>query len=96
MDTDMDTFVTALYLKIDDELRNNPSLRIWRPEVGTAPELSDAELITMAVLQALLGFTSETCFLRHARKHLRSFFPTCRSSRAATSACASLRTSSGP
>jgi hypothetical protein len=75
VDADMDTFVTALYVKIDDELATNPSLGIWRPEVGIAPELSDAELITMAVIQALLGFTSETRFLRHARKHLRSLFP---------------------
>jgi hypothetical protein len=71
----MDTFVTALYVKIDDELATNPSLGIWRPEVGIAPELSDAELITLAVIQALLGFTSESRFLRHARKHLRSLFP---------------------
>lgn len=75
MDADMDTFVTALYVKIDDELATNPSLRVWRPEVGIVPKLSDAELLTMAVLQALLGFTSETRFLRHAKKHLRSLFP---------------------
>src|SRR5664280_1860415 len=71
----MDTFATALYVKIDDELATNPSLRIWRPEVGIAPKLSDAELLTMAVLQALLGFTSETRFLRYARKHLGGYFP---------------------
>ena len=37
---------------------------------------TNAELVTMAVLQALLGFTpgSESRFLRHARTHLRSFF----------------------
>jgi hypothetical protein len=75
MDADMDTFVTALYVKIDDELAMNPSLRIWRPEVGIAPRLSDAELLTMAVLQALLGFTSETRFLRYAAVHLGSLFP---------------------
>jgi hypothetical protein len=71
----MDTFVTALYVKVDDTLRDTPSLRLWRPKVGIAPKLSDAELITMAVVQTLLGFTSETRFLRHAAKHLRSWFP---------------------
>ena len=75
MDTDLDTLATALYVKIDDELKANPALRIARPDIGIAPKLSDAELVTMAVLQALLGFTSEARFLRHARKHLRSFFP---------------------
>lgn len=75
MEADMDTFVTALYVKIDDTLRDTPSLRLYRPKVGIAPKLSDAELVTMAVVQALLGFTSETRFLRHAAKHLRSWFP---------------------
>ena len=75
MDADLDTFVTALYVTIDDTLRTRPELRQWRPKVGIAPKLSDAELLTLAVLQALLGFTSETRFLRHARIHLRSWFP---------------------
>jgi len=75
VDTDLDTFVTALYVAIDDALRMRPELRQWRPSIGLAPKLSDAELLTLAVLQALLGFTSETRFLRHAEVHLRSWFP---------------------
>jgi hypothetical protein len=75
VDTELDTFVTALYVKIDDELRIRPELHPWRPKVGLVPQLSDAELVTLAVLQALLGFTSETRFLRHARVHLRPWFP---------------------
>jgi hypothetical protein len=75
VDAELDTFVTALYVKIDDALRIRPELRQWRPSVGLAPKLSDAELLTLAVLQALLGFTSETRFLRYATGHLRSWFP---------------------
>ena len=75
MDADLDTFVTALYVTIDDALRTHPELRRWRPKVGLAPKLSDAELLTMAVLQALLGFNSETRFLRHAKAHLLHLFP---------------------
>ena len=45
------------------------------PERGDRPEMSDAELITLSVLQALLGFTSETRFLRHAALHLGHLFP---------------------
>jgi len=75
MDADLDTFVTALSVTIDDALRIRPELRPWRPRIGLAPKISDAELITLAVLQALLGFTSETRFLRHAALHLRSWFP---------------------
>ena len=46
-----------------------------RPPVGIAPKVSDAEMITLAVMQALLGFTSEARWLRHARTHLGSLFP---------------------
>jgi len=37
--------------------------------------LSDAELITVAVMQALLGHTSESQWLRFARARLRHLFP---------------------
>jgi hypothetical protein len=43
--------------------------------VGIAPKLSDAGLVTLAVLQALLGFTSEARWLRYAGRHLRHLFP---------------------
>jgi hypothetical protein len=39
------------------------------------PVLSDAELVTLAVLSALLGFTSERHWLRYARAHLAGLFP---------------------
>jgi Transposase DDE domain len=37
--------------------------------------LSDAELVTLAVMSALLGFTSERRWLRYARAHLSGMFP---------------------
>jgi Transposase DDE domain len=43
--------------------------------VGISPQLSDAELVTLAVLQALCGFTSEARWLRYARAHLGHLFP---------------------
>ena len=75
MDADLDTLATALYVKIDDALKGDPGLARWRPEVGIEAKLSDAELCTLAVLQALLGFTSEARWLRHARAHLAHLFP---------------------
>ncbi len=57
MDADLDTLATALYVKIDDELKIRPELGRSRPEVGLCPKLSDAELLTLAVIQALLGFS---------------------------------------
>ncbi|MEV0533991.1 IS982 family transposase [Kitasatospora sp. NPDC050463] len=43
--------------------------------MGIAPRLSDAELVTLAMMQAMLGFTSEARWLRHAGAHLRHLFP---------------------
>jgi hypothetical protein len=40
--------------KTDDLLKGSPHLAPYRPEVGIAPQLSDAELITLAVMQAML------------------------------------------
>jgi hypothetical protein len=75
VDADLDTLATALYVKIDELLQQAPQLAPWRPTVGIAPKLSDAELVTLAVMQALLGFTSEARWLRHADHHLRHLFP---------------------
>src|SRR6266700_4081784 len=65
VDADLDTLATALYVTIDDLLQQQPDLAPWRPAVGIAPKLTDAELVTLAVMQALLGFTSEARWLRH-------------------------------
>lgn len=75
MDADLDTLATALFVKSDDLLRDSPQLAPYRPEVGIAPRLSDAEMVTLSVMQAMLGFTSERKWLRHARSHLRHLFP---------------------
>jgi hypothetical protein len=56
--TDLDTLATALYVKTDDLLKESPHLAPWRPKVGISPRLNDAELVTLAVMQALLGYTS--------------------------------------
>jgi hypothetical protein len=56
---DLNTLATALYARIDDTLKASPELAPWRPAVGIAPTLSDAELLTLAVMSALLGYTSE-------------------------------------
>jgi len=72
---DIDTLATALYVRTDDLLRQYPDLAPWRPKVGLQPQLTDAELVTLAVMQALLGYTSEARWVRHARARLRHLFP---------------------
>ncbi len=75
MNPDLDTLATALYVTVDDLLVAHPQWAPPRPAVGLAPELSDAELVSLAALQALLGFDSEARFVRYAREHLRPWFP---------------------
>ena len=75
MDNDLDTLATALYAGTDDFLKAHPELVPWRPRVGLAPRTTDAELVTVAVLQALLGFRSERRWLRHAASDLACWFP---------------------
>jgi hypothetical protein len=65
----------ALYVTTDDLLQAAPQLAPWRPAIGITPKLSDAELVTLAVLQALLGFCSEARWLGYARAHLGGPFP---------------------
>jgi hypothetical protein len=71
---DLDTLATALYVKIDDLLRAYPDLAPWRPAIGVTPQLTDAELVTLSVIQALRGFTSESRWLRFARAHMTHLF----------------------
>src|SRR5450759_3857667 len=75
VDADLDTLATALYVRTDDLLKITPERAPWRPAVGIAPKISDAEVVTLAVMQALLGFTSEARWLRFATDHLRHLFP---------------------
>lgn len=75
MDADLDTLATALYARVDDTLKAHPELAPWRPKVGIVPKLSDAELLTLAVMQALLGHANETRWLRYATEHLSHLFP---------------------
>src|SRR4051794_26875715 len=66
--TDINTLPTALYVKIDDGL--GQARRVGRP-----PRLSDAELLTMAVAQVLLGVRSEARWLRFLPRVLPGAFP---------------------
>ena len=75
MNADLDALATELYVAIDDILIADPGLVPARPTVGIAPRLSDAELLTLAVLQALLGYHDEARFIRYAHAHLTPLFP---------------------
>jgi hypothetical protein len=75
VDADPDTLATALYVRVDDLLKCHPERAPWRPRVGVTPKLSDAERVTLAVMAALLGFSSERRWLRFARGQLGGLLP---------------------
>jgi hypothetical protein len=66
--TDLNTLLTALYVRIDDYLA--PRVRPGRP-----PQLTDSELLTLAVAQVLLGVHSEARWLRLVPEALPGAFP---------------------
>ncbi len=68
MTTDLNTLLTALYVKIDDHLGK-------RTRTGRPAKLSDAELLTLAVAQVLLGVRSEARWLRFVPRALPGAFP---------------------
>lgn len=53
----------ALYDRTDDPLKASPHLAPCRPAVGITQQLTDAALVTLATMQAMLGFTSEARWL---------------------------------
>ncbi len=68
MHADLDALVTALYVRVDDLLpaRQGP---------GRRAQISDAELIALAVAQMFLGCPNERKFLALARWRLGHLFP---------------------
>ena len=85
MDTDLDTLATALYVTTDDLLKTHPEQVPERPAVGIAPRISDAELIVLAVMQALLGYRSRPVGYVAPTRTFTPCSRTCRASRATTS-----------
>jgi hypothetical protein len=65
---DLDTLLIALYVFADELLPR-------RPRARRRPQITDAELVCLAVAQVLLGITSERHFLRFAMSRLGHLFP---------------------
>ncbi len=69
---DVDTFLTALYVMVDNFCQSRPPKRRPGPEAS----LSDSEVITLAIFARWGRFSSERDFYRYARRRLRDAFPT--------------------
>src|SRR5260370_20378404 len=75
VNNEIETLATALYVKIDDMLKDWPDLALPRPAAGIAPTLGDAELLTLAVLSAIPRVNSERRWLRRVHVKLAVLFP---------------------
>jgi hypothetical protein len=69
---DVDTFLSALYVMVDDFCQSHRPRRLPGPE----PSLSESEVLTLAIFARWSRFTSERDFYRYACGHLREAFPT--------------------
>jgi hypothetical protein len=67
MDADLDTLCTVIYCTADDLL---PEAR-----ANARRKLTDTELVTLCVAQAIMGIPSDRRFLRAARRQLGHLFP---------------------
>jgi hypothetical protein len=73
---DADTFLTRLYVAVDDYCkREGIPPRALPGHRGPAPALAPSEVVTLAVYAQWARFASERGFYRHARVHLRGAFP---------------------
>jgi hypothetical protein len=89
---DVDTFLTALYVMVDDFYNSRPREQ-RRP--GPDASLSPSEVITLAIFARWSRFASERDFYRYAKGHLREKrSPPCPTVPSSTAVCASTRSSS--
>src|SRR3712207_3826910 len=69
---DVDTFLTTLYVMVDDFCQTRPQ----KEHPGPDASLSPSEVITLAIFARWSRFTSERDFYRYASSRLRNAFPT--------------------
>ncbi len=70
---DVDTFLTALYVMVDDFCQ---SYRPQQRRPGPQASLCESELITLAIFARWSRVASERDFYRYAQTNLRDAFPT--------------------
>ena len=67
MDADLDLLLIAVYCMTDDFLPQRPG--------NARRKISDAELVTLCIAQAMMGIPSDARFLRAGRRQLGHLFP---------------------
>ncbi|HEY7413778.1 MAG TPA: hypothetical protein VH593_01185 [Ktedonobacteraceae bacterium] len=70
---DVDTFITVLYVMVDEFCQSQSSKRETHP--GPQAALSCSEVVRLALFGQWVNFPSERAFYRYAEDHLRAAFP---------------------
>src|SRR5580693_7474872 len=73
MAADLDTLLTALYVELTDRII--PALGLARSGPGRPPQITNAELVCLAVAQVLLRYDDERHWLRAAPRRVAHPFP---------------------
>lgn len=69
---DLDTFLTTLYVLVDDAIKAQP---LRPPRTGRTPSLTESEVVTLTIAAQWKQFPSERAFSRFAMQRLRHLFP---------------------
>src|SRR5271167_256843 len=69
------TVLTTIFTIVDDVMKGSPMIQQTLDRPGPAPNLSDSELVTIALYQELIGEPREDHFFRLHQEQLRRYFP---------------------
>lgn len=67
----IEDYIISVYILVDDYLKTLPPLR----KRGSAPDLSDSEVITMEIVGEFLGYGKDKQIHAYFRMHWKSLFP---------------------
>jgi len=71
----LETTMLTVYLFVSDYLDAHPSVRDWRRSNNHVPALTDAEILTVALMQGYLGCATLKQTYRFLAANHRSAFP---------------------
>lgn len=72
---DKDTLLTAIYTIVDDIMKTSETIQNALQRSGPEPKLTDAEIISIALYQDIIGEPNEKRFFRIHEKELKKYFP---------------------
>src|SRR5215831_15210388 len=75
MDPSVDHQMTEIYCFIDEFLKTHPALASWRHSPHAHPQFSDAEVVTLALLQGVFAVATLKQTYRLVARNWRRAFP---------------------